>query len=134
MSKHCNRRQALKTIATASVAAMLPRSLSAEQQTLHIAGRELEIQITSISDSTFRLTMRAIENGRTQLIPDDGSLVRRVWGSPLATLRTNVGKLEVKCGALKVQINSDALAFDVSDATGKPMQQLTIDSQNGNVS
>ena len=129
MSKHYNRRQALKTIATASAAAMLPRVLRAEQQTLQVAGRELEIQITSISDSTFRLTLLPIQNGRARLIPDDGSLVRRDWGAPLATLRANVGKRDVKCGALTVHINSDLLTFNISDAAGKPLQQLTIDPQ-----
>ena len=134
MSKHYNRRQALKTIATASAAAMLPRILRAEQQTLQVAGRELEIQITSISDSTFRLTLLPIQNGRARLIPDDGSLVRRDWGAPLATLRANVGKRDVKCGALTVHINSDLLAFDISDAAGQPLQQLTLDPQTRNVS
>ena len=132
--KSHSRRDALKKIAAASAAAMLPWAARSEQQSLHVAGREIEIQLTAIGENTFRLTLLPIENGRTSSVPDDGSLIRTDWGTPLAILRGNVSNREIKCGALTVRISSVPLTVHVADANGKLVQGFTVDAEKGNLS
>ena len=50
-----SRREALKKIAAASAAAMLPARMKGES--VQVAGHEVEIQLTSVSQNTFRLTL-----------------------------------------------------------------------------
>ena len=87
MSTRLNRRQALKTMAVASTAAVLPRRMTAETATQQVAGRDVGIQITVVSPHTFRFSVLPIEKGKPTFVPDDGSLVRSDWGAPLLTLR-----------------------------------------------
>lgn len=132
MSQHYNRREALKTMAAVSAAAMLPATLAA--QSTGAGENDVEIRLTSISQNTLRLTLLPIRNGKVDAIPDDGSLVRTDWGSPTATLRGKARDRTVKCGDLNVRINVDPPTFTISDSNGYLLQKLTIASPNGSIS
>ena len=66
-----NRRQALKTIAAASASALL-----AQDAPIQIAGRPIEITLTSVTPQTVRITVQPIENGQPLPVPHDGALVK----------------------------------------------------------
>ncbi len=121
-------------MAAASAAAVFPRTSAAQQRPLYVAGREVEVQITNISENTFRLTLLSILDGKVVAVPNDGSLVRTDWGSPIATLRGGVSNREIKCGVLTVRVNSDPLTFGVADSSGKLVQRLVVETKNGSLS
>jgi len=127
-----SRRDALKKIAAASAVAMLPAKMRGE--TLRVAGHEVEIQLTTVSQNTFRLTLLPIQDAKVGSLITDGSLVRTHWGAPSAALRGNMVEHVVKCGALSIRINTTPLTFTISSAKDEVLQQLTIDAQKGSVS
>src|SRR5438876_1968855 len=134
MSTRLNRRQALKTIAVASTAAILPRRMTAEAATQQVVGRDVEIQITVVSPHAFRLSVLPIKKGKPTFVPDDGSLVRSDWGAPLLTLRENFKKQTANCGKIIVEIVPDPLECIVTRISGELIQRIKINRANGNVS
>jgi len=76
MSAQFNRREAMKTTASASAAAMLPGATMAKTSSLQIAAERVELQLTSLSPHTFRLALLPIQGGSVASVPDDGSLVK----------------------------------------------------------
>lgn len=134
MSTRLNRRQALKTMAVASTAAILPRRMTAETATQQVAGRDVEIQITVVSPHAFRLSILPIQRGKLTLVPDDGSLVRADWGAPLLTLRENFKKQTANCGKIIVEIVSDPLECIMTRNSGELIQRIKINRANGVIS
>jgi len=131
MSKYYSRREALKTMAAAFAAAMLPASVGA--QSPRVAGDEIVIRLISISRNTLRLTLLPIRDGKAVPVPDDGSLVQSEWGPPAATLRGDIRDRVVKCGEFKLHVNTNPLAFTIAKANGDVLQKVTI-AQNGSLS
>ena len=143
MDKQWNRRELLKQMAAASTAMLLPAGAKARVvgdgsgRIGRIAGRECEIQITAVSDTTVRLSSLAIEAGRVRTVRGNGSLVRESWGDPVAKLREDSGSKSVKSGKLSVSVASgqgDSLTFAIANAQGKAVQKLAVDSATGAVS
>src|SRR5579872_136927 len=97
MANTFNRREAMKTIAAASAAAMLPRAAMGDSPSLDIAGQRVELQLTSISPHTVRLALLPIQGSSVGPIPDDGALVKTEWGAPVATIR-DAKPATVRCG------------------------------------
>jgi alpha-glucosidase (family GH31 glycosyl hydrolase) len=130
--KSYSRREALKSLAVASAAAMLPRATTAE--TLRVPGGEIEIQIASISQNTLRLSLFPMRDGKIRCMRYDGSLVRTDWGPPLAVLRDDFDERVVQCGNLNVRINSKPLTCTISNGKNDVLQRLRIYPQTGAVS
>lgn len=86
MNPHWNRRDVLKGLFAASTAMIVPGQGLA--QDAPASRRQVEIQITPISDFTFRLSILPVNNGSIAEIGGDGSLVKESWGVPVAKLRT----------------------------------------------
>src|SRR6266480_270382 len=105
MSAQPTRREALKTIAAVSAATVIPRTIRAQEQSLLAFGHEVEVQITSISKNTFRLTVLRID-GKVGNVPNDGSFVRTDWGLPIAVLSGDVAEREIQCGVLGVRVTT----------------------------
>ena len=79
-----DRREVLKTIGAASAALLLPLSkISAEIS----PGRDLEIQVGSVSAHTVRLSVIPVKHNQPVPIPGDGSLAQSSWGNPVLKLR-----------------------------------------------
>jgi len=131
MTKRYSRRQALKTLGAVSATAAFPLRFNAQEKELRVAGREVEIQITCVSPHTFRLT---VFTGESDLIANDGSLVRSDWGKPVAQFRGDFSRQQVKCGELNIEVAPDPLSFSVSNSHGQLVQKLGIDPQTGSLS
>jgi alpha-glucosidase/alpha-D-xyloside xylohydrolase len=128
-----NRRQVLKTLAGTSAALTLPRGATGLKNRLQESSSDREIQITSISEHTVRLSVLTITNGKAAAIPWDGSLVQTSWGEPIARLRGNRTPQEIKAGELSVHVSTNPIAFTISTLKGSRIQQLEVDA-DGNVS
>jgi alpha-glucosidase (family GH31 glycosyl hydrolase) len=133
-SKSYSRREALRTMAVASAAAILPGAGMAQSQPVRISGNDIEIQLTSVSQNTLRLTLLPISDGKIGAVPTDGSLVRTDWGHPAAVLRDGFDERSVQCGALGVRIQADPLTFTLSNRNHDVLQRLKVDRQTGAVS
>lgn len=48
---------------------------------LRVAGKEVELAITSVSAHTFRLTVAPLVDGKPGEIPDDGTLLQTSFGA-----------------------------------------------------
>lgn len=128
-----NRRQVLKTLAGTSAALTLPRGATGLNNPPQHSSSDREIQITSISEHTVKLSVLPITNGKTAPIPLDGSLVQTSWGEPIARLRGNPEPQELKAGELSVHVSARPIAFTISTRKGSRIQQLEVDP-DGNVS
>lgn len=133
MKKSVTRREALK-LATASAGAILGQGIAIPQDSpIQIAGRPVEIALTSVSPLNVRLTVVPIENGQLLPIPNDDALVKENWGQPAARLRTLSGPRTVKCGELDVKLTPNPLTIRF-EAKDRLVQELKVDATTGNVS
>ena len=130
MAKAVNRREAMKTIAAASAAAMLPPMAMRDSLSLVIQGQRVELQLTSISARTLRLMLLPIEGSRA--VPDDGSLLKSDWGAPTTTLRDEK-PATIKCGDFELKVSFDPIALAILDNAGTEIQRITVDSKTANV-
>lgn len=126
-----SRRRALKTMMGASAAMIVPRALKAEERGLEVRGRPVEIQITSISPNSFRLAVLPIQEDKTALLPEDGSLVRRDWGQPLARVRGKVVDQTIANNRLRIRVVPFPLSFTITTSSGAVLQQLKLDQETG---
>jgi alpha-glucosidase (family GH31 glycosyl hydrolase) len=134
MSEQWNRRQVLLHLAAASTGLLLPAKLKAAHPFPLLPNiDDIEVHISSVSPHTFRLSILPVENGHTNSVPFNGSLVRSSWGDPIAKLRGQAPAQTVKLGSLTLQFSPDPLAFTFTTASGEPIQKLTWDQKTGAV-
>ena len=135
MSQNLSRRDALKSIGSASVVALLDaQSLAAQEAAIRIAGQPVEIAVSSVSAVTVRLSFTPIVNGQPQPLPHDGSLSQRTWSPPAARITSLTRARQVRCGDLMVKLSPDPLIIRVEAKDGRLVQQLRPDPQTGALS
>src|ERR1041385_4550750 len=98
MTEKWNRRQVLQKMAVAGTALALRGKASAHSSPAHTSN--LEIRIVPVSNYTFRLSIFA-DTGNA--VVDDGSLVQRDWGAPIARLRASDPARSVRTGTVSIQ-------------------------------
>jgi len=131
MNKKWNRRDVLKGLAAASTAIVIrPTALGA---TTRASEQPVEIQITSLSPHTFRLSILRVNDGSTGSIQSDGSLIQESWGAPLARLRKDPGQTVI-VGSLQLKISFQPVAIVIAGASGEVIQQLAWDENTGALS
>ena len=128
MTKRYSRRETLKTLGAA-----FPLGVKAQTTGPKVAGRELELQITAVSVHCFRLTILPLSSEAAS-VPNNGSLVKEDWGTPIANLRGSFAGQTVKCVDLNVVIAPDPPSFLITDSQGQLIQRLSIDRQTGTLS
>ncbi|MGA3236719.1 MAG: TIM-barrel domain-containing protein [Bryobacteraceae bacterium] len=127
-----NRRQLLQQAGAAALLAPIGRAQALSNS--QIAGRDIEIQIATVSPHTFRLTIFPLENGQPGAVADDGSLVQASWGAPTVKLRGPLKAQVVKAGGVAIHIAPDPLSFTVKNAQNEAIQQLSVDKETAVVS
>jgi alpha-glucosidase/alpha-D-xyloside xylohydrolase len=134
MNSQWNRRDILKGLAAASTAMIISPKLGAIPQGEPIPADALELQITSLSPTTFRLSVFPVgQNGQIGPMPSDGSLVQSSWGNPISKLRADTDRTIV-VGNVHLKISFHPLRITVADAQGETIQQFTLDENIGTVS
>jgi|SRR5579875_94644 len=134
MQKRYHRREILKTMSAACALGIFPAPEAVAAPGILVVGSEIEIQITTISPHTFRLSLIPLKNGRPGAIPSDGSLVRDCWGEPTAKLRTLFAQKTITSGKLKIHISTEPPSFSITDTSGAKIQRITIGQSTGVVS
>jgi len=134
MRERLNRRQVLQRLAAASAGLMLPANARASDLSPRLAGMDdIEVQISSISEHTFRLSVLPVRSGQTSSIPSNGSLVQNSWDAPITKLRGEATAQAIALGSLRLQVSADPLAFTVTTPNGDTIQKLTWDKDTGAV-
>ena len=128
MKKSYSRRQMLRTMSAASAGLLVSQNVSA----LGFGAKGIEIQVSSVSAHTVRLSVLAIDHGKVGTIPNDGSLTRSLWGVPATKIRN--ASQSVRAGDLLVSVSRDPLIFAVSTSKGEIIQRILVDEQKGTVS
>jgi alpha-glucosidase len=125
-----SRRKLLKSLAAASTAAVIPAKRARAQAASSTPASQPEIQITSVSAHTFRLSILAARDGSTGAIPSDGSLVRDSFGPPLATVREQP-EHPVVAGNFKLTVSLHPVSITIANQRGLVVQQLGWDQSSG---
>ena len=133
MKNPISRRDALKRFSSASAGVLLhsPLALPAQNAALRLAGKEVEIAVTAVSAQAVRLTIAALENGKPQPVPQDGSLAPQSWPAPVARLIALPRERAVRCGNLVVKLAPDPLTIRIETKDGRSVQELRPDAQTG---
>ncbi len=126
-----NRRRVLKQLTLVAGTLVLPARYLFARPSLAGVRRDWEIQISSISAHTLRLSMLPRGDGAMSTIPMDGSLVQASWGAPVASLHGDWHAQTVKTDGLVVHAAPDPLTFTIENTKGEKIQQLSVDSKNG---
>jgi alpha-glucosidase len=132
MGPQWNRRDVLKGFFAASSAMIVPKHRVAQSAAAG-SGYRVEIQITSVSANTFRLSILPVNNGSVADIPSDGSLVQESWGVPIAKLRTDpTGPISV--GSFRLKISLNPVGIGIANEHGDVIQQFAWDENAGTLS
>jgi len=131
MDNGWNRRRVLKQLIAVAGTLALPARRVLANSPLAGATREWEIQISSISANTLRLSVLPVKDGVVSAIPTDGSLVQSSWGAPVASLRGDWQAQRVRAGNLTVQVAPDPLTFTIKNKKGETIQQLAVEPETG---
>jgi alpha-glucosidase (family GH31 glycosyl hydrolase) len=127
-----SRRQVLKRLVGAAAAVVLPGNAEAANPFLHLPGQDdIEIQIASVSEETFRLSILSVKSGQLGSIPFNGSLVRTDWGAPIAKLHGEAHAQAIKLRSSTLHFSPDPLTFTVATASGENIQTLTWNRETG---
>jgi alpha-glucosidase (family GH31 glycosyl hydrolase) len=130
MSRQWNRRDVLKGLAAASTAMVVrPTVLGATSASQKL----LEIQVTSLSPHTFRLSILPVNDGSVASIPSDGSLAQESWALPAARLRKDPGQT-LSVGSLQLKISWNPVTIAIASKSGEAIQQLAWDENTGALS
>jgi alpha-glucosidase (family GH31 glycosyl hydrolase) len=135
MHKPLSRREALIRIGTASAGIVFARSVIRGQSSdIIVAGKPVEIVVSSLSSSTVRLSVLPIEGGRPAGVPADGAVVKEGEGRPLVRRRARDRFDPVRAGSLVVRFDSDPPTLHVETNAGNPVQRLTLDARTAGMS
>src|SRR5580693_3370443 len=98
-------------IRAAGTAVLVRGTAVAGEESLKIAGREVEVQLVPVSEYTLRLSVLPIVDGKPAAVPSNGSLIERPWRAPV---RDRILKL----AAARVRVAPDPLTFVVETSSG----------------
>jgi alpha-glucosidase/alpha-D-xyloside xylohydrolase len=135
MAKPVSRREALKRMATAGGGILLTRGVFRGQSSdVVVAGKSVEITVSSLGPSTLRLTVLPIDGGRVTRVPVDGALVGDAEGRTLARRRGPDRFDPVRAGNLTVRFTNAPPTLHIDTATGAPVQRLALNAQTAGMS
>ena len=129
MSKKWNRREILKGVAAAS-AAMAAANAYGSDYDVEAPVQPIEVQLTSLSPHTFRLSLLPVKNGSAGAIPMDGSLVQNSWGVPAAKL-SSTASTKIPVGHFSLDISYQPITIAVIDSRGNIIQRFSFDEGTG---
>ena len=132
MNKFSTRREVMKRIATVGVVGQ--GIARAQPASIQIAGRPVEIALSSVSPQTVRLTIQPLDNNQPQPIPVDGALAKDNWGPQLARFRALDRPRRVKCGDLTVKLSGNPLTIRMESKAGHLVQEIKVDVTTGMLS
>jgi alpha-glucosidase (family GH31 glycosyl hydrolase) len=134
MTTAWSRRTILKGLAAASTAIIAPPAREAGANQVHASTNAIEIQLTSLSPHTFRLTvLSASRTAETAAIPSDGSLVQTFRDGHVEKFRADPQKT-IASGKSRLKISFSPVRIVVMNQRDEAIQELTWDEHTGALS
>jgi alpha-glucosidase/alpha-D-xyloside xylohydrolase len=130
MSNKWDRRQILKGLAAASAAVVVPPANAYASDAVDTPVQPIELQLTSVSPRTFRLSLMPMQDGALGKIPTDGSLVQESWGVPVAKL-SSAPSTKIPVGNFSLDISFQPITITVTDSHRNIVQHFTFDEATG---
>jgi alpha-glucosidase (family GH31 glycosyl hydrolase) len=130
MGRWWNRRDVLKGLVGASTAMIVPSKRAAAWQGASDGGQPFELQVTTLSAHTFRLSILPVENGIVGSIPFDGSMAQESWGAPVVKVRAAPAD-PIAVGNVQLKISFHPLNITVANEHGDVIQQFAWDENTG---
>lgn len=117
---NANRREALKQLAAAGAAAVLPGGVfRGWLPQIGVAGTACDVGLFEISPSMLRLIVAPA--GRAAVVPDDGALVAEAKGTPIG----KAGEW-LTAGGMRVGLDRITGELHIQDGSGRVLQRLTF--------
>src|SRR5678816_4069076 len=106
MSKPISRRDTLKRLSSAGAGVLSCSNLikAAPDSPIQIAGRDVEISVTSVGPKMVRISVVPLENGKLQPIPQEGTLLGQEWPKPVARVASLGADQAIRSGDLRVKL------------------------------
>lgn len=131
MTRKRNRRELLTQLAGASAGMLLAPAAVLASVSLRVTGEDCEVQLTSVSGNTIRLSVLPTKHGTTTGVPSDGSLMKTSWGNPVTKLRGEVQAQTIDCGNTRVSFSLRPLTVTIMTPDGQTIQRLSVDEETG---
>jgi alpha-glucosidase/alpha-D-xyloside xylohydrolase len=126
MSSTVSRREMLKQLGAAGASlAFSGDVIRGQSGDIVIAGRPVEIVVSSVSAATVRITVLPLVDGKPAPVPVDGALVQDEWGRALARARSARPVQAVRAGNLTVRFTESPPTLHVEER-GRVVQRLTM--------
>ncbi len=130
MSRVVSRRDVLKQLGTAGAGVVLAQHVIRGQSSdLVIAGKPVEIVVSSLSATTVRLTILPIDAATPPAMPVDGALMHAEPGKRVAQVRGARTLEPVSAGDLVVRVTANPPTIQVNTRGGQPIQTITLDAR-----
>ena len=124
-----SRRDALKGLGVASAGLALSGGVIRGQGAdIIVAGKPVEIAVSSVSPATVRITVRPIVDGAPVAVPITGALERETFGANLATSRVAAPIARVRAHDLTVRFTPSPPTLIVETAKGGVVQRFGLDA------
>ena len=104
-----SRRRMVQGLGAAGAVFLSPGATRGADLGARIAGKDVEIQLTSVSPRTFRLTVQPIQDGKLVDIVDDGTLLGTAFGAPAAKFRAKLFLCALLAPALLTLLSAAAM-------------------------
>jgi alpha-glucosidase/alpha-D-xyloside xylohydrolase len=129
MAARISRRQALKDLGIAGAGlAISGRIIRGQTTDIIVAGRPVEIAVSSVSPATVRITVRPIVDSAPAPVAVTGALERESFGANLATARGPAPLARVRAGNLNVRFTPGPPTIVVETAQGAVVQRLALNA------
>jgi alpha-glucosidase/alpha-D-xyloside xylohydrolase len=128
MKDRFNRRDVVKAVLFAGTAAMAePLRAESPESPLSIRSTPVEVNVTTVSTHTVRITIQPVRDGKLQPLEADGALVEREWRPALVQVRSLPAPQTFKSGNLDISLSPHPLSIRVKTETGRVIQELALD-------
>jgi alpha-glucosidase/alpha-D-xyloside xylohydrolase len=131
MKDQFSRRDVVKAALAAGATAIInPARAEAPDLLLSIASMAVELNLTTVSAHTIRLTILPLHNGTAEQVQSDGAIVEREWGPALAQIRSLSDVRKFKSGDLIISLSPSPLSIRIENEAGRVVQELTFDQRS----
>lgn len=141
MSEQVSRRAFLAGMSMTAAGNLAPHALGqqlaavgSETHGFFIAGTEIELWLTPVSESTLRISILPRHSRMEPATAfTEMGLEDRVWPQVTARLREVAGSASVAWGKRRIIVTAEPLMFRVIDESNNEVQRLTFDTTTGRV-
>jgi alpha-glucosidase/alpha-D-xyloside xylohydrolase len=125
-----SRRQALRDIGVAGAGLAFSGGVIRGQGTgIIVAGKPVEIAVSSVSPATVRITVRPLVDGAPAPVAVTGALESESFGAALASARAATALAQVRAGDLAVRFTDNPPTLIVETAKGEVVQRFGLSAE-----